>query len=895
MEDTKDLNGSEIAIIGMSGLFPGANNLDEFWENLKSGKESIQTLSDEELTSSGIDFGTLNDPNFVKVTSMPKDIEAFDADFFGMSRKEAEITDPQHRKFLELSWTALENAGYAASKFSGNIGIFAGSSLSTYLLNNILKNSLVLQNSNPIQLEVANSPDSLTTRVSYKMNLKGPSYSIQSACSSSLVAVHTACESLLGYESDIALAGGVSINLQNRYGYWYVKDGIVSPDGHCRAFDSNANGTVFGSGAGIVVLRRLEDAIRDGDNILAIIKGTAVNNDGSSKVGYTAPSLEGQADAITESLSNAGVSANSIQYVEAHGTGTKLGDPLEIRALIRAFKNSGWNPLNEKCIIGSVKINIGHLAHASGISGLIKTILSLQNKVIPPSIQYKEGNKEIRLEDSPFKVNKQVKEWKTKGLPRRAGVSSFGFGGTNAHIIVEEAKEYFQSSPSRQYQLLIQSAKDNQALINLKESIQPDVHNQQLDLSDICYTLSVGREEFPFRDVSLFKKEDNGLYKKVLNSSNYCSDEHSNKVVFVFGELSNFPLSNYYDIYRNEKKFQEVVDSCYKLIVNKFKLSIDSYLLNPENYKDVHTFIVNFSLISLLNFWGIDAEAIAIDNKLDKVSLALVWCVGKAKTLEESLKYLLEEQNVIDNISYEDVKTDLFRINDEVLYGQKQINNKSLPLLIQSQTEGNLLYIFNSNFKKNTNNNVLFDSYCIEPIDGKIIESIGEAWLSGYTVNWESFYRYEKRRRIPLSTYPFSKTKYWIEPEHTKKNLNIKEEKNENKDVRNWKDIQRIVNKIWERNLGLSKPNLDANFFELGGDSFIAIQVAKELREEFTIDLNVAELYEYLTIRLLTNYIDSKLLYTSKDSNEQETELVAPNNRRELMRIQRSRRKRGND
>jgi acyl transferase domain-containing protein len=426
--------GLEIAIIGMSGCFPDAENIDKFWRNLRDGVESIHRFTDEELQKLGVDSALLNDPNYVKVEGVVKDIDLFDASFFDISPREAEIMDPSLRFFLEHSWKALENAGYSSEVYKKLIGVYAGTSFGSYLIN-IYSNYDIVTSVGDKQIEKGTSPDYVTTLTSYKLNLQGPSYAVQTTCSSSLIAVHLACQSLLSGECNIALAGGVSISTAD--GYLYQEGGIESLDGHCRAFDAKAGGTVKGRGLGLVVLKRLEEAIADGDCIHAVIKGSAINNDGSDKVSYTAPSVNGQAKVIRAAQAMAEVEPDTISYIEAHGTGTKLGDPIEIAALTQAFRAKTQK--KGFCRIGSVKTNIGHLDSTAGVAGLIKTVLALKHKQIPPSLNFEEPSPQIDFANSPFYVNNKLSEWQTNGTPRRAGVSSFGFGGTNAHVILEEA------------------------------------------------------------------------------------------------------------------------------------------------------------------------------------------------------------------------------------------------------------------------------------------------------------------------------------------------------------------------------------------------------------------------------------------------------------------------
>ncbi|HEX6862796.1 MAG TPA: polyketide synthase, partial [Thermoanaerobaculia bacterium] len=463
-----DLEGS-IAIIGLAGRFPGAPDAARFWENLRDGVESVRFLSDEEALALGVAPEALADPDFVKAVSQPDDVDRFDALFFGISHREAELLDPQQRIFLETAWEALENAGHEPGRSGGVTGVFAGTTTSTYLIFNLLADPVLARSGDPLQLLIGNIGDTLATRVSYKLDLKGPSYTVQSACSSSLVAVHNACQSLLSFECDMALAGGVSINVAQSAGYRYQRESIASPDGHCRAFDARAQGTVFGSGAGVVVLKRIEDAVRDGDTIRAVIRGSAVNNDGGLKVGYTAPSVTGQAEVIAEALGAAGVEADTISYIEAHGTGTRLGDPIEIQALTHAY--GAETDRTGFCAIGSVKSNIGHLDIAAGVAGLIKAVLALEHGEIPPTLHVEQPSPEIDWSASPVYLNTALADWETDGAPRRAGVSSFGIGGTNAHVILEEAPPAEAAPTKRDRHVLVLSARSEEALAHAAERL----------------------------------------------------------------------------------------------------------------------------------------------------------------------------------------------------------------------------------------------------------------------------------------------------------------------------------------------------------------------------------------------------------------------------------------
>ncbi|HEV2852358.1 MAG TPA: non-ribosomal peptide synthase/polyketide synthase [Thermoanaerobaculia bacterium] len=489
---TVSQDGSRIAIIGMAGRFPGAPDVERYWRNLCSGVEAISLFTPEELEAEGVAPALLRDPRYVRASGVLDGADLFDADFFGLNPREAEMTDPQHRVFLECAWEALESAGYAPGNEAGSVGVYAGASFSTYL-GHLAARGALLGQGNPL---MGNDKDFLATRVSYKLNLRGPSLTVQTACSTSLVAVHLACQALLAGECDMALAGGVSISVPLKEGYVYKEGAIYSPDGRCRAFDAEAGGTPRGSGSGIVVLKRLEDAVADGDTIHAVILGSAVNNDGSGKVGFTAPGVEGQAAVIAQAQEAAGVDPATVGYVETHGTGTRRGDPIEIAALTQAF-----GPVEKsRCALVSSKPNIGHLDAASGVASLIKAAFAVRQGLVPPTLNFERLNPEIAIEGSPFFINTGLSPWPIENGPRRAGVSSFGIGGTNAHLVLEEPPAPAPSSPSQSWQLLLLSARTEAALEAATERLAVWLEDHpEADLADVAYTLRVGRRAFPHR------------------------------------------------------------------------------------------------------------------------------------------------------------------------------------------------------------------------------------------------------------------------------------------------------------------------------------------------------------------------------------------------------------
>ena len=616
-----ELNGSEIAIIGMSGRLPGAKDIKAFWQNLQDGVESVSFFRDEELLSSGVDPTLLNNSNYVKANAVLSDVDLFDAEFFGFSPKEAEIIDPQHRLFLEYAWEAIENAGYDPETYEGSIGVYAGAEINAYLLNNIYPKFGL----SDLQTLLGNDKDYLSSRVSYKLNLKGPSVTIQTACSTSLVAVHMACQSLLNGECDISLAGGVAVRLPQKAGYVYQEDMIYSPDGHCRAFDARAQGTIFGSGVGIVVLKRLTDAIADGDYIHAIIKGSAINNDGSLKVGYTAPSRDGQAAAIAEAQVIAGIDPETVSYIEAHGTGTPLGDPIEVAALTQVFRASTQK--KGYCAIGSVKTNFGHLGAAAGVAGLMKTVLALKHQMIPPSLHFEQPNPKIDFANSPFYVNSKLSQWKTNGTPRRAGVSSFGIGGTNAHVVLEEAPLYQPSKKSRPCHLLILSAKTSSALetatANLAEHLK---QHPDLNLADIAYTLQVGRRSFDHRRMVVCQDLNDAVkaleFSEPQRAFTHYQQSCHRSIVFMFSGQGAQYANMARELYEVEPTFRQQVDICSDILKPILGLNLRQVLYpSKEQVQEAASqlkqtaiaqpalFVIEYALAKLWMEWGVTPAA----------------------------------------------------------------------------------------------------------------------------------------------------------------------------------------------------------------------------------------------------------------------------------------------
>jgi acyl transferase domain-containing protein/SAM-dependent methyltransferase/acyl carrier protein len=736
------------AIIGMACKFPGANNPEVFWSNLKSGVESVRRWARTSVSNGG---PQVPDDSFVG-RAVLDDVAKFDAKFFRFTPREAELSDPQLRIALECAWEALEHAGWNPDGYEGLIGVYAGASLSSYLLMNLAAQRELIERVGGTQILIRNDKDFIPTTISHRLDLKGPSINISTACSTSLVAIHSACQALATFQCDMALAGGVSIHLPQEGDFEYEEGGIYSKDGRCRAFDARASGTVGGSGAGMVLLKRAEDAIRDGDFIHALILGGAINNDGSHKIGFTAPSVQGQAAVIEQALANAGVEPASVSMIEGHGTGTSLGDPIEMEALARAFRGAA---ALASCALGSVKTNVGHLDAAAGVAGLMKAALSLREGVIPPSLHFESSNREFDLARTSFYVPTAAVPWPATaaGSKRRAGVSAFGVGGTNAHIVLEEAPRREASGPARPWSIVVLSAMTPASLQAAAKRLADNLRNaREPALPDVAYTLGVGRKAFDLR-ASFVCNNPAELVEEldVFAASPRPSRKSSTSVIFDFPHFEVAEPGIARDAMMFEQEFRVAIEACGDAVrtiagasaAGAFSTLVAEVLPPGEVLREAVLFARRYALARLWMSWGIAPVRFTGQGNGEYIAA----CLADELSIRKALEHLLEP-TVAKEMSSAAPVTHISKSAD-ALQGE--------TCVIQFGTT-----------EPDPSDSPVFAGWA-EADDGGsalrgLYESLGRVWEAGIPVRWSAFYAHERRLRVPLPTYAFDKRDYWSEP-----------------------------------------------------------------------------------------------------------------------------------
>ncbi|WLW50150.1 type I polyketide synthase [Streptomyces sp. YU58] len=858
-EETQEPDG--IAVIGMAGRFPMARTVAEFWRNLREGRECLETLDDAELRRQGVPDEVLSDPMYMRRAGTLDGIEEFDAEFFGFPPSLAATMDPQLRLLLECSWHALEDAACDPARVDGAVGVFVSGSACNYYPYHVLSRhdprKLLGAGSSSAQMSLwsANDVNFYATRIAHAFDLHGPALSVQTACSSALTAVHLACQSLLCGESDVALAGGMSVKVPHRVGYLRDLDSVMSPDGHCRPFDAKAGGTVFTSGGGVVVLKRLGDAVADGDDIRAVIRGSAVNNDGALKMGYTAPSVEMQAAVIREALAVAGVEPREVGYVEAHGTGTALGDPVEVAALRRAFGDDQAEPW---CGLGSVKGNVGHCETAAGVVGLIKTVLCLQHRTLVPTLHFTDPNPELELAGSAFRIQDRLTEWSGE-RPRLAGVTSLGAGGTNVHVVLEEAPEHETPAARPGPQVLVLSARTERALAESGERLAAHLgEHPGTDLADLALTLAAGRQAFRYRR-SVVVRDWEQAAAALADAGAPVSDSgvpgEDPVVLMLFSGSADEPAPT--GLYESDPAFAEHFDRCAELFGEHFGTGFadalrkdDDPSARPET-SEARSFCVQYALARALEAWGVTPAAVGgggvgtyvaahlaqVMSLDDAVRLAARRDPESCTPTAPQLPLLcaasgrwLTESEALDPAGWAGR-------GDEPVHWEKAV--------AAAQAEGHYLIV----------------SAGPEPLPSSAVAvrrgsrdpqafraALGELWARGVPVDWAPMA--SGHHRIPLPGYPFQRSRHWLDSAYVDAPRDVVAAEAEAPAG----STEQVLSRLWSEVLGIDSLSPDDDFFLLGGDSVMAAQVAGRARSS-GLRFNPRMMFRHPTLQQLADAV----------------------------------------
>ncbi|MFJ9773637.1 beta-ketoacyl synthase N-terminal-like domain-containing protein [Kitasatospora sp. NPDC101157] len=830
------VSDSDVAIIGISCRFPGADSVDKFWDVLREGRETLTRYTDEELLAAGVPAERLADPRYVKAGQTIPDVDLFDSELFRFTHDEAEILDPQHRIFLECALEALERAGYDPDRHEGHIGVYAGAGMNTYLLHNLGERYRSASSVDHYRLMLANDKDFLATRTSYKLNLRGPSININTACSTSLVAVHTACLALLSGECDMALVGAVHLG-QPGQGYQYQEGMIFSPDGHCRAFDAEAQGTVIGSGAGVVVLKRLKEALADGDWIHAVVKGSAVNNDGSLKTGYTAPSIAGQAEVIADAQEVADVEPDSIGYVEAHGTGTPLGDPIEVAALTQAFRQG--TERTGFCALGSVKTNIGHLDTAAGMAGLVKTALMLEHGTLVPSLHYTRPNPDIDFAAGPFYVNTETTAWPAADGPRRAGVSSFGIGGTNAHVVLQEPPVRTEAPRGRDRELLVLSARSEAALKQAATALARHLkQHPDLDLGAVAQTLGLGRRGHAHRLALVARSTRDAAMALAVGDEErlhqaVAGPDGAGPVLVLTGEGADEADTD--ELYRTVPAYRAAADACAAALGRDGR---------SEAVLREHGAVHEYALASALTAWGVAPAALAASGRGTAVAAALAGALPLAEALalaggEAPARPEVPRLPVLNPRTGRWMTEDESRLPDSWSAAVAPVEGLDALLAAEGR-------------------HALRLAPTEEGAAGlaHLLALAGQAWTHGAQLDFRAVHEGSDPRRVPLPTHRFERRRHWVEPgghataaapaaaDRLLARFDAEDPAHNVELVTDY-----LVEEIGKVLGGRHLAALETNLFDLGLDSLVLIEVVAKLSEELDFAVPATSFVEFPTIR----------------------------------------------
>ncbi|MBE9913480.1 amino acid adenylation domain-containing protein [Paenibacillus donghaensis] len=818
---------NDIAIISMVCRFPGIESIEQYWELLAEGVDALQ-LKPAASNDPGIEsLNRLSDSSPIRVNTALEHTARFDAPFFKLTAKEAEIMDPQHRLFLESAWEAVEKAGYNALEYEGLMGLFAGVSSSTYLINHLLGAREKQESVSDLQLMIGNDKDHMTSQVAYRLNIRGPVVAVQTSCSTSLVATHLACESLLSGQCDMALAGGVTIKYPQVPGYVHQQGGLTSTDGRIKAFDAEATGTVYSNGLGIIVLKRLEDAIRDRDTIHAVIKGSAINSDGANRIGYAAPGVDGQASVIAEALNIAQIPPQAISYIETHGSGTPLGDDIELEALSRAFTSVRKTRF---CAIGSAKTNVGHVEMASGMAGLIKTVLALKHRQIPASLHFETPNPRLEEPDCPFYVNNMLTDWSAGDYGRFAGVSSFGLGGINAHLILTEApkpQRLTEENNKADCELLAISAKTRQALARMCTNLdQYLTDHPDANLQDLAYTLKTGRAVFDHRAAVVFRDRDD-LQRQFRNMDldHAAKLNPASKVYYHFSSMPVLSIKAVADLYGQSPMFRQIVSEISLAIREAYpfdlKAAIQSdHAVDTPLTERLASWGIQTSLARLFMKWGIEPSGMSGEGVGDWVAQSLS---GRC-----SISHALEQ----------------------VVRAGEQDQAPTLQYSLSSLETG---FVLELGSPKSTDSGKLFHATDDGP--GWLQTRLASLWVAGVKPDWQSYYAHVQRAKLELPTYPFERETYWVGPLSSSL-VSAGSMKSPQQDV---KDYREYIKSVWENSLGVEITRSQETFFELGGHSLLATQILFMLNKTLSTEITMQQFFDHPTVEELAALVKDQV------------------------------------
>ncbi|MCB5906963.1 type I polyketide synthase [Streptomyces pinistramenti] len=865
-------NDTHLAIVGMACRFPGAVTPEEFWDNVVSGTDGVRTLTPAELREWGDDPERLTDPRYVRRHGVVDNIGDFDPAFFGVSERDADLLNPQHRIFLECAWEALERAGYDPRAVPGTTGLYAGAGRNGY--------SAVIRNRtdrfpgvDDLALSLANDPEHLCTRVSYTLGLTGPSVAVMTACSTSLVAVHEAGRALLAGECDTALAGGVTLRAPLS-GYWHREGGTMSPDGYCRTFSQDARGIVAGDGAGVVVLRRLQDAIDDGDHVHAVIRGSAVNNDGHDRAGYTAPGVRGQSEVIRRAHLAAGVAPDDISYIEAHGTGTPVGDPIEVTALTEAFGGAAHGGAGTVAL-GSVKTNIGHTDTAAGIAGLIKTVLALEDGTLPATLHFTGPNPRIDFAATPFQVVTQARKWETGRLPRRAGVSSFGIGGTNAHVVLEEAPLPAPAAapPAPAEQLLVLSARTPTALDAMAERLSQHLsRHPELPLDAVARTLQTGRHAFAHRRYLVCSDRAQALAALAAPAAAQHTDEHP--VTFAFPARGARHTAALRPLYATVPAFRTSVDACCQALPAAVARDVRR-LLGPDGAgqpgaePDAGTspaawatdVTAAYALARTLMEWGV-APATVTGHGPGALAAA---SVAGALPLADALALATAAPRGADALR-DAVGAAAWRTPDvpwtnaatgAPVTAREAADPGFWAALLETDTHRPDGYPLPDPTGR-LHLEIGTDRQDGGPLTA-LLDAAGRAWQNGAAVDWSRLHTGTDLRRVPLPTYPFERQHHLVRPEprpaaDTAPAPSVPATADAAPQVPDTAEATLLG--LFQQVLGTAEDVTDPDFFEHGGDSLAAVELVALIEDRFTVAMSLEDVFEHPTVSGLARVVE---------------------------------------